>query len=52
MKKQLFLLAILLVFSNVILNAQETEKITWYTFEEAIALNTENPKLVFYRCLY
>lgn len=47
MRKQLFLLALIVGLSTTILKAQETEEITWYSFEEAIALNTENPKLIF-----
>ncbi len=47
MRKQLFLLALILGMSTTILKAQEVEEITWYSFEEAVALNTENPKLIF-----
>ncbi len=47
MKKQLFLLALIIGLSSTMINAQEAEEIKWYSFEEAVALNTENPKLIF-----
>jgi len=38
---------LLLLGSLNVLKAQETTSINWISFEEAIALNSENPKLLF-----
>ncbi len=46
MKKIVLLLCLwVLIFSNI--EAQTNEKIKWYSFEEAVLLNKENPKKVF-----
>lgn len=45
-RKQIIII-LFFVFTIVAVNAQELKKIQWHTFEEAISLNTKNPKLIF-----
>ena len=48
-KLNLIIVAILTIFLSANANAQteSSEKINWLTFEEAVKLNTENPKKIF-----
>jgi len=46
--KKYFLTTLILSFLAIYsVSAQETEKIKWYSFEDAIKLNKENPKKIF-----
>ena len=48
--KKIILITILLftsLLSSVSLNAQDTKKVKWVTFEEAVKLNENKPKMIF-----
>lgn len=47
MKKLITLIAILFITLNISAQKTDNDKITWYSFEEAVALQAENPKKIF-----